>query len=41
MQICEAFHISLCGNLDGRGIRGEWIHVYILLKPFALHLKLS
>ena len=25
----------------GREFRGEWIHVYIWLSPFAVHLKLS
>ena len=31
----------LCGSLDRRGVWGEWIHVYVWLSPFALHLKLS
>ena len=31
----------LCGSLDGMGVWGEWIHVYIWLSPFAVHLKLS
>ena len=31
----------LCGSLDGRGIWGEWIHVYVRLSSFAVHLKLS
>jgi len=30
----------LCGSLDGRGVWGEWIHVYVWLSPFAVHLKL-
>ena len=32
----------LCGRLDGRGweFGGEWTHVYVLLSPFAVHLKL-
>ena len=30
----------LCASLDGRGFGGEWIHVYVLLSPFAVHLKL-
>ena len=25
----------------GRERRGEWIHVYVWLSPFAVHLKLS
>ena len=29
----------LCGSLDGRGIWGEWMHIW--LRPFADHLKLS
>ena len=31
----------LCGSLDGMGVWGEWIHVYVWLTPFAAHLKLS
>ena len=23
----------LCGSLDGRGVGGEWIHVYVWLSP--------
>ena len=30
-----------CGNLDGRGFGGEWIHVYVWLSPFTVHLKPS
>ena len=26
---------------DGSGVWGEWIHVYVWLSPFAVHLKLS
>ena len=29
------------GWLDGRGVWGEWILVYVWLSPFAVHLKLS
>ena len=29
-----------CGSLDGRGFRGEWIHVCGWLSPFTVHLKL-
>ena len=28
----------LCGSLDGRG---EWIHVYVWLSTFAVHLKIT
>ena len=31
----------LWGSLDGKGVWGEWIHVYMWLGPFAVHLKLS
>ena len=34
----------LCGSLDERGVWGRmdtYIHMYIWLSPFALHLKLS
>ena len=31
----------LCGNLDGRVLGREWIHVYVRLNPFSIHLKLS
>ena len=31
----------LCGSLDGKGVGGEWIHVYAWLSCFAMHLKLS
>ena len=38
-------HRELCsilgGSLEGRGIWGEWIHVYVWLSSFAVHLKLS
>ena len=31
----------LCASLDGRGVvGGEWIHVYVWLSPFTVHLKL-
>ena len=31
-----------CGSLDGRGVWGYvWIHVYVWLSPFTVHLKLS
>ena len=28
-----------CGSLDGRGFGGEWMHVYVWLSRFAIHLK--
>ena len=31
----------LYGSLDGRGVEGPWIHVYVWLSPFAVHLKLT
>jgi len=34
MKLCS----MLCGSLDGRGLWGEWIHVYVSLSPFAVHL---
>ena len=34
-------HSMVCGSLDGKGVWGEWIHVYVWLSPFAVHLKLS
>ena len=29
----------LCGSLSGRGVWGEWIHVYIWLSAFAVCLE--
>ena len=37
MELCSAS----CGSLDGRGVWGEWIHVYVWLSLFSVHLKLS
>ena len=31
----------LCDSLDGGEFGEEWIHVYMWLSPFAVHLKLS
>ena len=31
--------LALCGSLDSSG--GEWIHIYVWLSPFDIHLKLS
>ena len=30
-----------CGSLGGGEFGGEWIHVYVWLSLFAVHLKLS
>ena len=37
MEFCS----MLCGSLDGRKFGRGWIHVYVWLSPFAVHLKLS
>ena len=34
------FSSILYGTLDGRGHREEWLHVYVWLSPFAVHLKI-
>ena len=31
----------LCGSQMEREFGGKWIHVYVCLSPFAVHLKLS
>ena len=31
----------LLHGLDGRGLGGEWRHVYVWLSPFVVYLKLS
>ena len=31
----------LCGSLDGRGFGGEWIHGYVWLSAFTVHVILS
>lgn len=45
LQGPTVYHRELClmlrGSLDGRGVWGEWIHVYGWLSPFAVRLKLS
>ena len=33
--------LMLCGSLDGRGVWGEWTHVYIWLSPFMLCCSLE
>ena len=35
-ELCSVF----CGSLDGRGVWGKWMDVYVWLGPFAAHLKL-
>ena len=35
-ELCSMVH----GSLDGSGVGGEWIHVYVWLSPFAAQLKL-
>ena len=37
MELCG----MLCGSLDGRGVWGRWIHVYVWLSPFTVRLKLT
>ena len=37
MELCS----MLCGSWMGGELRGEWIHVYMWLNLFAVHLKLS
>ena len=38
MELCS----MLCRSLDGRGLLGrEWVHGYVRLSPFTVHLKLS
>ena len=36
MEICS----MLCASLGGGGFEREWIHVYVWLSPFTVHLKL-
>ena len=33
--------LKLTGCLDGRGVWGEWTHVYMWLSPFTIYRKLS
>ena len=37
MEFCSV----LCGSLNGKDFVGEWIHVYVWLSLFAVHLKPS
>ena len=39
--VAQGMLLSVIGSLDGRGVWGEWIHVYVWLIHFAVHLKLS
>ena len=39
--VAQGMLLSVIGSLDGRGVWGEWRHVYVWLIPFAVHLKLS
>ena len=32
VELCS----MLCGSLDGRGVEGDWIHVYVWLSPPSL-----
>ena len=32
MELCSMF----CGSLDGRGVWGEWVHVYLWLSAFTI-----
>lgn len=32
---------TLSGSLDRKGVWEEWIHVYVRLRPFAVHPKLA
>ena len=37
-------HVELSVNMPawmGEGLGGEWIHVYVWLSPFAVHIKLT
>ena len=39
MACCDKELCSmLCGSLDGQGVWGKWIYVYIRLSSFAVHL---
>ena len=35
----KEFCSMLCGSLDGREFEEEWIHAYVRLSPFAIHLR--
>ena len=38
---CGKLCSGLCGSLNGRGVWGKWICVYVCLSPFVVQLKLS
>ena len=40
-QLTHTEFQMLCAAWMGWGSGGEWIHVYVWLSPFAVHLKLS
>ena len=31
----------LCGSRNGREFEGEWLHVFVWLSPFSVHLQLA
>ena len=37
MKLCQSYVAAWMGG----EFRGEWIHIYVRLSPFAVHLKLS
>ena len=39
--VAQGMLLSVIGSLDGSEFGGEWIHGYVWLIPFAVHLKLS
>ena len=45
LQVLKVWHMELCsmscGSWMGGKFAGEWIHVYVWLNPFTVHLKLS
>ena len=34
-------HCYVSASLDRRGLGGGWIHIYVWLTPFTVHLQLS
>ena len=39
--LCRELCLVLHGSLDGKGVWGKWINVYVWLSLYAVHLKLS
>ena len=39
--VAQGMLLSVIGSLDGRGVWGEWIHVYVWLSSFDVHQKLA